>query len=130
MVQLSVVRCQISLTKIKSGSKKSHTKRSRLQDRYRRTEVWSLQDLNLVDGRDPDVVNNLFNSVKFLVHGAFAVYKQEYEYNHYNNSNADHQTIRMNLQLFNTRLYLYSTFLHASYRNYNTNIKTFRICMM
>lgn len=62
MVQLSVVRCQMSLTKIKSGSKKSRTKRSRIQDCYRRTEIWSLQDLNLVDGRDPDVVNNSFHS--------------------------------------------------------------------
>lgn len=71
MVQLSVVRCQMSLTKIKSGSKKSHTKRSRIQDRYRRTEVWFLQDLNLVDGRDPDVVNIPFKSVKCLFHAAF-----------------------------------------------------------
>lgn len=115
MVQLSVVQCQMSLTKIKSGSKKSHTKRSRLQDRYRRTEVWSLQDLNLVDGRDPDVVNKPFKSAKFLVHAAFAVYKQVQECKHTNKSNADYQncyqTIRMYLQVFNTRLYLYSTFL-------------------
>ncbi|XP_011615814.1 exocyst complex component 1-like [Takifugu rubripes] len=60
MVQLSVVRCQMSLTKIKSGSKKSRTKRSRIQDCYRRTEIWSLQDLNLVDGRDPDVDDPCF----------------------------------------------------------------------
>lgn len=58
VVQLSVVRCQLSQIKAKSGSKnkKSHTKRSSIQDCYRRTEVWSLQDLTLVDGRDPDVV--------------------------------------------------------------------------
>lgn len=59
MVQLSVVRCQLSQIKVKSGSKKSHTKRSSIQDCYRRTEVWSLQDLTLIDGRDPDVVINL-----------------------------------------------------------------------
>lgn len=58
VVQLSVVRCQLSQIKAKSESKnkKSHTKRSSIQDCYRRTEVWSLQDLTLVDGRDPDVV--------------------------------------------------------------------------
>lgn len=126
MVQLSVVRCQMSLTKIKSGSKISHTKRSRLQDRYRRTEVWSLQDLNLVDGRDPDVVNNPFKSVKFLVQVAFAVYKQVHEHKYSHNSNAEHencyQTIRMNVQLFSTRLYLYSTFLQRH------NCACFRSC--
>lgn len=60
VVQLSVVRCQLLQIKAKSGSKnkKSHTKRSSIQDCYRRTEVWSLQDLTLVDGRDPDVVIN------------------------------------------------------------------------
>lgn len=58
VVQLSVVRCQISQTSLKSGSKRSHTKRSSIQDCYRRTEIWSLQDLTLVDGRDPDVVIN------------------------------------------------------------------------
>lgn len=57
-VQLSVIRCQMSQTKIKSGSKRSHTTRSSIQDCYRRTEIWSLQDLTLVDGRNPDVVNN------------------------------------------------------------------------
>lgn len=58
VVQLSIVRCQISQQTVKSGSKKSHTKRSSLQDCYRRTEVWALQDLTLIDGRDPDVVIN------------------------------------------------------------------------
>lgn len=58
VVQLSIVRCQISQTTLKSGSKKSHTKRSCIQECYRRAEVWSLQDLTLIDGRDPDVVIN------------------------------------------------------------------------
>uniref|UniRef100_A0A3Q3LBG2 Exocyst complex component 1 like n=1 Tax=Mastacembelus armatus TaxID=205130 RepID=A0A3Q3LBG2_9TELE len=43
-----------------SGTKKSHTKRSSIQECYRRTEVWSLQDLTLVDGRDPDVDDPCF----------------------------------------------------------------------
>ncbi|XP_075887396.1 exocyst complex component 1-like [Nelusetta ayraudi] len=62
VVQLSVVKCQLSQIKAKSGSKnkKSHTKRSSIQDCYRRTEVWSLQDLTLVDGRDPDVDDPCF----------------------------------------------------------------------
>lgn len=56
LVQVCIVRCQLSQS-FKTGSKKSHTKRSSIQDCYRRTEIWSLQDLSLVDGRDPDVVN-------------------------------------------------------------------------
>uniref|UniRef100_A0A667XFB2 Exocyst complex component 1 like n=1 Tax=Myripristis murdjan TaxID=586833 RepID=A0A667XFB2_9TELE len=43
-----------------SGSKKSHTKRSSFQESYRKTEIWSLQDLTLVDGRDPDVDDPCF----------------------------------------------------------------------
>ncbi|KAM7419134.1 hypothetical protein PAMA_016315 [Pampus argenteus] len=58
--QLSIVQCQISHTPMKSGSKKSHTIRSSIQDSYRRTEIWSLQDLTLVDGRDPDVDDPYF----------------------------------------------------------------------
>ncbi|KAJ0050645.1 hypothetical protein NL108_005037, partial [Boleophthalmus pectinirostris] len=54
-VQLSIVRCQISQTTLKTGSKRSQTKRSSIQDSYKRTEIWFLEDLNLVDGRDPDV---------------------------------------------------------------------------
>ncbi|KAM7008890.1 exocyst complex component 1-like [Tautogolabrus adspersus] len=60
VVQLSIVRCQISQTPLKSGSKKSSTKRSSIQECYRRTEVWSLQDLTLVDGRDADVDDPCF----------------------------------------------------------------------
>ncbi|KAF7662408.1 hypothetical protein LDENG_00236860 [Lucifuga dentata] len=59
-VQLSIVRCQKSAPTVKSGSKKSHTKRITLQDCYRRTEMWSLQDLTMVDGRDPDVDDPCF----------------------------------------------------------------------
>ncbi|XP_059194641.1 exocyst complex component 1-like isoform X2 [Centropristis striata] len=60
LVQLCIVTCQIAKTSLKSGSKRSHTKRSCIQDCYRRTEVWSLQDLTLVDGRDPDVDDPCF----------------------------------------------------------------------
>ncbi|XP_022068593.1 exocyst complex component 1-like [Acanthochromis polyacanthus] len=60
VVQLSIVQCQISKSSMKSGSKKSHTKRSSIQDSYRRTEMWSLQNLTLVDGRDPDVDDPCF----------------------------------------------------------------------
>ncbi|XP_019956024.1 exocyst complex component 1-like [Paralichthys olivaceus] len=60
VVQLCIVRCQISQPSLKSGSKKSDTKRSSIQDCYRRTEVWSLHDLTLVDGRDPDVDDPCF----------------------------------------------------------------------
>ncbi|KAM7394171.1 hypothetical protein PAMP_020988 [Pampus punctatissimus] len=60
VAQLSIVQCQISNTPMKSGSKRSHTIRSSLQDCYRRTEIWSLQDLTLVDGRDPDVDDPYF----------------------------------------------------------------------
>uniref|UniRef100_A0A3Q3WEY5 Exocyst complex component Sec3 PIP2-binding N-terminal domain-containing protein n=1 Tax=Mola mola TaxID=94237 RepID=A0A3Q3WEY5_MOLML len=42
-------------------SKRSHTKRSSIQDCYTKTEVWSLQDLILVDGRDPDVDDPCFH---------------------------------------------------------------------
>ncbi|KAM6939806.1 exocyst complex component 1-like [Xenentodon cancila] len=60
VVQLSVVQCQPSKTSLKSGSKHCHTKRSSIQESYRRTEIWSLQDLTLVDGRDPDVDDPCF----------------------------------------------------------------------
>ncbi|XP_008315266.1 exocyst complex component 1-like [Cynoglossus semilaevis] len=59
LVQVCIVRCQLSQS-FKTGSKKSHTKRSSIQDCYRRTEIWSLQDLSLVDGRDPDVDDPCF----------------------------------------------------------------------
>ncbi|XP_077379240.1 exocyst complex component 1-like [Festucalex cinctus] len=60
LVQLCIVRCQMTQTPIKSGSKKGHTKRSSIQECYRRTEIWSLKDLTLVDGRDPDVDDPCF----------------------------------------------------------------------
>ncbi|XP_044197815.1 exocyst complex component 1-like [Thunnus albacares] len=60
VVQLSIVQCQICQTPRKSGSKRSHTKRSSIQDCYRRRETWSLYDLTLVDGRDPDVDDPCF----------------------------------------------------------------------
>ncbi|XP_037621039.1 exocyst complex component 1-like [Sebastes umbrosus] len=62
LVELCIVRCQVSQPSLKSsGSKKSsHTKRSSLQECYRRTEVWSLSALTLVDGRDPDVDDPCF----------------------------------------------------------------------
>ncbi|XP_029296508.1 exocyst complex component 1-like [Cottoperca gobio] len=60
LVQLCIVRCQISQTAQNSVSKGSHTQRSSIQECYRRTEVWSLQDLTLVDGRDPDVDDPCF----------------------------------------------------------------------
>ncbi|KAM3865066.1 exocyst complex component 1-like [Diretmus argenteus] len=59
VVQLCIVRCQRSQSS-KTESKKSHTKRSSFQDSYMRTEIWSLQDLTLVDGRDPDVDDPCF----------------------------------------------------------------------
>ncbi|XP_053182573.1 exocyst complex component 1-like [Scomber japonicus] len=58
VVQLSIVQCQVSQTK--SVSKKSHTKRCSIQDSYMRTEIWSLYDLTLIDGRDPDVDDPCF----------------------------------------------------------------------
>ncbi|XP_061585521.1 exocyst complex component 1-like [Cololabis saira] len=61
VVQLCVVQCQESKTSLKSSkSKRAQTKRSSLHGSYRRTEVWSLQDLALVDGRDPDVDDPCF----------------------------------------------------------------------
>ncbi|XP_061731056.1 exocyst complex component 1-like [Nerophis ophidion] len=60
-VQLCIVRCQITQTPTNSGAKRGlHTKRSSIQECYRRTETWSLQDLTLVDGRDPDVDDPCF----------------------------------------------------------------------
>ncbi|MEQ2267965.1 hypothetical protein XENORESO_013053, partial [Xenotaenia resolanae] len=55
VVQLSIVHCQISKTIQKSGSKKLQTQRSSIQECYKKIEIWSLNDLTLVDGRDPDV---------------------------------------------------------------------------
>ncbi|KAM4585279.1 exocyst complex component 1-like [Odontesthes bonariensis] len=60
VVELCVVQCQESQKSLKSGSKRSHTKRSTIQDCYTRTEIWSLQNLTLVDGRDPDVDDPCF----------------------------------------------------------------------
>nr|XP_057939443.1 exocyst complex component 1-like [Doryrhamphus excisus] len=61
LVQLCIVRCQMTQTPGKSGSKRGHhTKRSSIQESYRRIESWSLQDLTLVDGRDPDVDDPCF----------------------------------------------------------------------
>ncbi|XP_041837853.1 exocyst complex component 1-like [Melanotaenia boesemani] len=60
VVQICIVQCQLTKRSLKSGSKKSQTKRSSIQDSYKRTEIWSLQDLTLVDGRDPDVDDPCF----------------------------------------------------------------------
>ncbi|XP_053713576.1 exocyst complex component 1-like [Synchiropus splendidus] len=60
VVQLCIVRCQISQTPVKSGSKTSQTQRSSIQECYRKTEIWSLKDLSLVDGLDPDVDDPCF----------------------------------------------------------------------
>ncbi|XP_014899308.1 exocyst complex component 1-like [Poecilia latipinna] len=60
VVQLSIVHCQSSKSTQKSGSKKLQTKRSSIQESYKRTEIWSLHDLTLVDGRDPDVDDPCF----------------------------------------------------------------------
>lgn len=54
-VQLCIVHCQMSVP-LKSTSKRSFTKRSCIQECYRRAEIWSLKDLTLIDGRNPDVV--------------------------------------------------------------------------
>ncbi|XP_064870960.1 exocyst complex component 1-like [Oncorhynchus nerka] len=66
-VQLCVVRSQKSnklLNSHKSGSKKKLKSQfclsSCLEDSYQRTEVWLLQDLTLLDGRDPDVDDPCF----------------------------------------------------------------------
>uniref|UniRef100_A0A8C6PET0 Exocyst complex component 1 like n=1 Tax=Nothobranchius furzeri TaxID=105023 RepID=A0A8C6PET0_NOTFU len=50
----------VFVTAQKSGSKKSQTQRSSIQDCYKKMETWSLQDLTLVDGRDPDVDDPCF----------------------------------------------------------------------
>ncbi|KAM4603794.1 exocyst complex component 1-like [Polymixia lowei] len=60
VVQLCIVTCQKSQNSLKSGSKRSHTERSTFQDSYKKTEVWFLEDLTLVDGRDPDVDDPCF----------------------------------------------------------------------
>uniref|UniRef100_A0A3B4GCE1 Exocyst complex component 1-like n=3 Tax=Haplochromini TaxID=319058 RepID=A0A3B4GCE1_9CICH len=45
---------------LKSTSKRSFTKRSCIQECYRRAEIWSLKDLTLIDGRNPDVDDPCF----------------------------------------------------------------------
>uniref|UniRef100_A0A3B3U6R5 Exocyst complex component 1 like n=1 Tax=Poecilia latipinna TaxID=48699 RepID=A0A3B3U6R5_9TELE len=37
-----------------------HCQSSNIQESYKRTEIWSLHDLTLVDGRDPDVDDPCF----------------------------------------------------------------------
>ncbi|XP_076026486.1 exocyst complex component 1-like [Genypterus blacodes] len=59
-VQLCIIRCQKSTPEVTSVSKGPKTKRSSLQECYKRTEVWSLHDLTMVDGRDPDVDDPCF----------------------------------------------------------------------
>ncbi|XP_062865110.1 exocyst complex component 1-like [Trichomycterus rosablanca] len=54
-VQISVVRCQKTC---QTKCKKS--RRVGLEDRYVKTEVWALQDLKVLDGRDPDVDDPCF----------------------------------------------------------------------
>ena len=59
-VQLCVVGCnKTKVAKpVETGTKSSqYTQRSSFQDSYKKTEIWALQDLNLIDGRDPDVVS-------------------------------------------------------------------------
>ncbi|CAG5938679.1 exocyst complex component 1-like [Menidia menidia] len=60
LVELWVVQCQVSQKTLKSGSKGSSTERSSIQDCYTKTEIWSLEDLTLVDGRNPDVDDACF----------------------------------------------------------------------
>lgn len=67
VVQLCIVRCQASQPSLKPGSKESHTMRSSIQECYRRTEVWPLHDLILVDGRDPDVVISIAIALQYYI---------------------------------------------------------------
>ncbi|XP_028844336.1 exocyst complex component 1-like [Denticeps clupeoides] len=55
-VQVSVIRCQ---KKQRTNSKQFLC--SHLEDSYHRTEVWSLADLVLLDGMDPDTDNPCFH---------------------------------------------------------------------
>ncbi|KAG7279623.1 hypothetical protein CRUP_011716 [Coryphaenoides rupestris] len=59
-VQLCIVGCTKTQTHIpaKSEPRRPQTKRSSFQDSYKKTEIWSLQELSLIDGRDPDVVSH------------------------------------------------------------------------
>ncbi|XP_030583404.1 exocyst complex component 1-like isoform X1 [Archocentrus centrarchus] len=58
-VQICIVQCQMSLS-LKTASKRSYTKRSSIQECYQKAEIWSLKDLTLIDGRDPDVDDPCF----------------------------------------------------------------------
>ncbi|CAL8287458.1 unnamed protein product [Arctogadus glacialis] len=61
-VQLCIVGC--NKTKVakpaKTETKSSQTKRSSFQDSYKKNEIWALEDLSLIDGRDPDVDDPCF----------------------------------------------------------------------
>ncbi|CAL8332681.1 unnamed protein product [Merluccius merluccius] len=61
-VQLCIVGCTKTQTPkpAKTGPRRPQTKRSTFQDCYKKTEIWSLQDLSLIDGRDPDVDDPCF----------------------------------------------------------------------
>ncbi|XP_028974253.1 exocyst complex component 1-like isoform X2 [Esox lucius] len=63
-VHLCVVRSQKSQKSQYSASRKKlhsqFSQRSGLEDSYLRTEVWLLQDLALLDGRDPDIDDPCF----------------------------------------------------------------------
>ncbi|KAJ3614582.1 hypothetical protein NHX12_018154 [Muraenolepis orangiensis] len=61
-VQLCIVGCNKTQTTIpaKTGPMRPQTKRSTFQDSYKKTEVWLLEDLSLIDGRDPDVDDPCF----------------------------------------------------------------------
>ncbi|XP_072526718.1 exocyst complex component 1-like [Salminus brasiliensis] len=54
-VQIAVVQCQKTQ---KTGCKKSQ--RIGLEDSYVKTEVWALQELRILDGRDPDIDDPCF----------------------------------------------------------------------
>ncbi|XP_051561658.1 exocyst complex component 1-like [Myxocyprinus asiaticus] len=58
VVQISVVRCRRAK---QSRSKK--LKHYGLEDSYERTETWALEDLTILDGRDPDT-----DDPSFLMH--------------------------------------------------------------
>lgn len=51
-VLISVVRCE----KTHHGKSKK-SRRIGLEDQYVRTEMWALEDLRILDGRDPDTVS-------------------------------------------------------------------------
>jgi len=50
--QISVVMCR----KVKDSRTKK-LQHCRLEDSYERTEIWALEDLQILDGRDPDIVS-------------------------------------------------------------------------